>query len=85
LGLKNIVEAYLNEAGQYLNLKAQLEDRTPIIKVQNKRASLLDKLGEARASVEKVKAQFDKATTSIAQAHKRRKLLEAELKQVKAN
>jgi len=66
LGLKNIVEAYLNEAGQYLNLKAQLEDRTPIIKVQNKRASLLDKLGEAQASVEKVKAQFDKATTSIA-------------------
>ena len=66
MGLKNTVEAYLNEAGQYLNLKAQLEDRTLIIKVQNKRASLLDKLGEARASVEKVKAQFDKATTSIA-------------------
>jgi len=35
--------------------------------------------------VEKVEEQFDEATTSIAQAHKRRKLLEAEPEQAKAN
>ena len=40
---------------------------------------LLDKHGEARALVKKVGAQFDKATTAIAQAHKRRKLLDADL------
>ena len=35
--------------------------------------------------MEKVEAQFDEATTSITQAHKRRKLLETELEQAKAN
>jgi len=35
--------------------------------------------------VEKVEAQFNEATTSIAQAHKQRKLLEADLEQGKAN
>jgi len=35
--------------------------------------------------VEKVEAQLDEATTSIAQIRKRRKLLEAELEQAKAN
>ena len=56
MGLKNSVEAYLSEVGQYLKLKAQLEDRTPTEDVLNKRAALLDKLGEARASVQKVGA-----------------------------
>ena len=85
LELKNTVETCLTEAKQYLKLKAQLQDRTTTIEVQNKRATLLSKLGEAQASVEKVEAQFDEATTSIAQAHKRRKLLETELEQAKAN
>ena len=85
LGLKNSVEAYLNEVGQYLKLKAQLEDRTPTEDVLNKRVALIDKLGEARASVEKAGAQFDETTTAIAQAHKRRKLLEADLERAKAN
>jgi len=66
LGLKNTVETYLTEAGRYLKLKAQLEDQTPTVEVQKKRAALLDKLGEARALVEKVEAQFDEAATSIA-------------------
>ena len=82
---KNTFKTYLTEAKQYLKLKAQLRDRIPAVEVQNKRAALLSKLEEARASVEKVEAQFDKATTSIAQAHKRRKLLEAELEQAKAS
>jgi len=66
LELKNTVETYLTETRRYLKLKAQLEDWTPIAKVQSKRSALLDKLGKARASVEKVEAQFDEATTSIA-------------------
>jgi len=70
LGLKNSDEAYLNEVRQYLKLKAQLDDQTPTEVVLSKRAALLDKLGEARASVERVGAQFDKATTVITQAHK---------------
>jgi len=61
LGLKNTVERYLIEAGQYLKLKAQLQDRTPTVKVQNKRVALLSKLREARASVEKVKEQLTKS------------------------
>jgi len=65
----------VNEVGQYLKLKAQLERRTPTEDVLNKRTTLLDKLGEARASVEKVVTQFDEATTTIAQAHKQKKLL----------
>ena len=85
LGLKNSVEAYLNEVEQYLKLKAQLEDRSPSEDVLNKRAALIDKLGEARASVEKVGVQFDETTTAIAQAHKRRKLLEADLERAKAS
>ena len=85
LGLKNSVEAYLNEVEQYLKLKAQLKDRTPTEDVLNKRVALIDKLGEARASVEKAGAQFDETTTAIAQAHKRRKLLEADLERAKAN
>jgi len=47
LGLKNTVETYLTEAGRYLKLKAQLEDRIPAVEVQNKLAAVLDKLGEA--------------------------------------
>jgi len=58
LGLKNTVEAYLNEAGQYLKLKAQLENRTPTVEVQNLRVALLDKLGQARDTMEKLEAQF---------------------------
>ena len=85
LGLKNTVETYLTEAGRYLKLKAQLEDRIPAVEVQNKLAAVLDKLGEAWASVEKLEAQIDEATSSIAQANKWRKLLEAELEQAKAN
>jgi len=85
LELKNIVEACLNEVGQYLKLKAQLEGRTHTKDMLNKRTTLLDKLGEAWASVEKVGAQFDEATTTIAQVHKRRKLLEADLERAKAN
>ena len=85
LGLKNIVETYLTKAGCYLKQKTELEDWTPTIEVQNRQVALLDKLDVARASVEKVEAQFDEATTSIAQAHKPRKLLEAELEQAKAN
>jgi len=46
LGLKNTVEAYLDEAGRYLKLKAQLAD-CPTVEVQNKRAALLDKLRAA--------------------------------------
>ena len=65
-------------------MKTQLEDYTPNEKVQNKRATLLDKLGEVRALVEKVGAQFDEATTSISQAHKRRMLLETDLERAKA-
>ena len=68
-----------------MKLKAQLKNRTPTVEVQNKQAALLDKLGEAQASVEKVEAQFDEVATSIAQAHKQRKLQETELKQAKAN
>jgi len=56
LGLNNSVEAYLNEVRQYLKLKAQLEDRTLTEDVLSKRATLLDKLGEVRASVERVGA-----------------------------
>jgi len=85
LGLKNYVEAYLNELGQYLKLKAQLEDRTPAEDVLSKQTALFDKLGEAQASMEKVGAQFDKTTTTITQAHKRRKLLEADLDRAKVN
>jgi len=70
LRLKDTVETYLTEAKQYLKLKAQLQDRIPTVEVENKRATLLTKLEEARSSVEKVEAQFDEATTSIAQAHK---------------
>ena len=54
MGLKNNVEAYLNEVGQYLKLKVQLQGLTPIKDVLNKRIALLDKLGEA--SAEKVGA-----------------------------
>jgi len=39
-----------------LKLKAQLEDQTPTIEVQNKLTALLDKLREAQASVGKVEA-----------------------------
>ena len=46
---------------------------------------LLDKLEEVRASVKKVGAQFNKATTTITHAHKRRKLLEVDLERGKAN
>ena len=70
LGLKNSVVSYLNEVRQCLKLKAQLEDRTLTEDALNKRAALLDKIGEARASVEKVGAQFDETTIAIAQAHK---------------
>ena len=35
--------------------------------------------------MEKAGAQFDETTTAIAQAHKRRKLLEADLERAKAN
>ena len=35
--------------------------------------------------MEKVSAQFDETTTAIAQAHKRRKLLEVDLERAKAN
>ena len=35
--------------------------------------------------MEKVGAQFDETTTAIAQAHKRRKLLEVDLERAKAN
>jgi len=38
--------------------------------VLNKRATLLDKLEEARTSVEKVGVQFDEATAAIVQALK---------------
>ena len=75
----------MNEVGEYPKLKAQLENRAPTEDVLSKRAALLDKLGEARASVEKVGPQFDETTTAIAQAHKRRKLLEADLERAKAN
>ena len=51
----------------------------------NKRAALLDKLEEARASVEKVGAHFDETTNVITQAHKRRNLLNANLEWAKAN
>jgi len=84
LGLKNSVEAYLNEVEQYLKLKAQLEGWTPIEDVLSKRVPLLNKLGEARASIEKVGAQFDEITTAIVQAHKQRKPLEVDLEQAKA-
>ena len=66
-------------------MKAQLEGRSPSEDVLNKRATLIDKLGEAPASVEKVGAQFDETTTTVAQAHKRRKLLEAYLERAKAD
>jgi len=36
LGLKNSIDVYLNEVGQYLKLKAQLEDRTPTKDVLSK-------------------------------------------------
>lgn len=51
----------------------------------NKRAASLDTLEEACTSKEKVGAQFDEATTAIVQANTRRKLLEADLEQAKAN
>ena len=44
----------MTEVGQYLKLKAQLEDQTTIEDVLSKQAAVLDKLGEARASVERV-------------------------------
>jgi len=70
LWLKNTLEAYLNEVGQYLKLKAQLEGRTHIEDMLNKRTTLLDKVGEARALVEKAGAKFDETTTAIGRAHK---------------
>jgi len=48
LGSKNTVKAYVNEAGQYLKLKPQLEGWTPTEDVLNKRVALLDKLKEAQ-------------------------------------
>ena len=54
LRLKSTVEPYLNEDGQYLKMKTQLEYRTLNNEVLNKWASLLDKLGEAWASVERL-------------------------------
>ena len=68
-----------------MQLKVQLEGRTPTKDVLSKRPALLDKLEEARASVEKVSEQFDEVTTAITQAHKWRKLLEPDLQRAKVN
>ena len=51
----------------------------------NKWVVLSDKLEEARALAENVGTQLDETTTAIAQAHKLRKLLEADLEWAKAN
>ena len=45
-----------------------------------KQPTLLGKLEEARTSVKKVDAQFFKETIATTQAHKQRKLLEADPK-----
>jgi len=56
LGVKNTVQAHMNEVKQYLKLKAPLEGRIPTKDVVSNRTTLLDKFREARAFIEMIDA-----------------------------